>query len=57
MVGDLIAGKTEIYIESENSIKKVLVDSVEIINGEVDVYTLEVAGTNNYVSNNISQIH
>jgi hypothetical protein len=53
LVGDLVAGKTEIYIESENSIKKVLVDSVEIINGEVDVYTLEVAGTNNYISNNI----
>jgi hypothetical protein len=52
-VGDLIAGESEIYIESENSIKKVLVDSVEIINEEVDVYTIEVAGTNNYISNNI----
>jgi len=52
-VGDLIAGESKIYIQSEGSIKKVLVDSVEIINEEVDVYTIEVAGTNNYISNNI----
>jgi len=52
-VGDLVAGESEIYIESGGSIKKVLVDSIEIINEEVDVYTIEVAGTNNYISNNI----
>ena len=52
-VGDLIAGQSEIYIESGSSLKKVLVDSIEIINEEVDVYTIAVDGTNNYISNNI----
>jgi hypothetical protein len=52
-VGDLIVGQTEIYIKTENSIKKVLVESVETINHNVDVYTLSVAGTNNYISDGI----
>jgi hypothetical protein len=53
LVGDLIVGQTEIYIKTENSIKKVLVESVETINHNVDVYTLSVAGTNNYISDGI----
>ena len=52
-VGDLIVGQTEIYIKTENSIKKGLVESVETINHNVDVYTLSVAGTNNYISDGI----
>ena len=53
-VTDIEPGSTQIYIKSNNQLQKVLVDYVdEIIAENTDVYTLEVEGTNNYISDGI----
>jgi hypothetical protein len=49
----LIAGESMINIKDGNGIKLVLVDSVEIIETNEWVYTFEVPGVHNYVSDDI----
>ena len=50
---DLIEGVSEINVKDGDSIKLVTVDSVNIIEDEVTVYTFEVPGVHNYISNDI----
>ena len=50
---DLIEGTSEINIRDGNTIKVVKVDSIRIIHESTTVYTLEVPGVHNYISNDI----
>jgi hypothetical protein len=50
---DLIPGVSKINIRDGNTIKLVIVDDVEIIEGDEMVYTFFVPGANNYISNGI----
>ena len=50
---DLVAGKSMINIKDGNDIKYVLVDYIEIIETDEYVYTFEVPGVHNYISDNI----
>ena len=50
---DLIEGTSEINIRDGNTIKVVKVDSIRIIHEPTTVYTLEVPGVHNYISNDI----
>ena len=50
---ELVEGVSQINIKDGNTIKLVIVDSVKIIETNELVYTLEVPGVHNYVSNNI----
>ena len=52
-VQDIIVGETEIYIKDGNDKKFQVVDSVEEIYKEIDVYTFRVPEFANYVSNDI----
>jgi hypothetical protein len=50
---DLIPGVSKINIKDDNTIKLVIVDDVEIMEGDEMVYTFSVPGVNNYISNGI----
>ena len=50
---ELVAGESMINIKDGNGIKLVLVDGVEIIETNEYVYTFEVPGVHNYISDNI----
>ena len=50
---DLIPGVSKINIRDGNTIKLVIVDDVEIIEGDEMVYTFSVPDVNNYISNGI----
>ena len=50
---ELVAGESMINIKDGNGIKLVLVDIVEIIESDEFVYTFEVPGVHNYISDNI----
>jgi hypothetical protein len=52
-VNDLIPNQSEIYINDGNTIIKKIVDNVEIIYEDVEVFTLHINETNNYISNGI----
>ena len=52
-VNDLIPNQTEIYVIDGDTIIKKIVDNVEIIYENVDVFTLHIDETNNYISNGI----
>ena len=52
-VKDLIPGVSKINIRDGDTIKLVIVDYVEIIEGDEMVYTFSVPGANNYISNGI----
>ena len=50
---ELVEGISEINIKDGNTIKVVKVDSVQIIHELTTVYTIEVPGVHNYISNDI----
>lgn len=50
---DIVAGQTFINIKDGDNIKLVIVDSVNIIEGETTVYTFEVPEVHNYISADI----
>ena len=50
---ELVAGESMINIKDGNGIKLVLVDYIEIIETDEYVYTFEVPGVHNYISDNI----
>ncbi len=50
---ELVEGVSQINIKDGDIIKLVTVDSVKIIEDDVEVYTFEVPGVHNYISNDI----
>jgi hypothetical protein len=52
-VQDIVVGETKIYVKDGDSKKLEIVDSVTLINKEVNVYTFSVPKFVNYISNGI----
>ena len=49
---DLISGESKIYVKDNDTISLKVVSNIELVDGE-DVYTFEVGGVHNYISNDI----